>query len=168
MKKNNNVSKSSGQASKARKADRITIGMDLGDKKSRVCILNDGGEVIREASVATTKKGMAQMFGAMAHCRIALEVGTHSPWVSRLLKSFGHEAIVANARQVKLISQSSRKDDKLDAQMLARLAETGPVVISTEPSRSSMENEMPWSASQRSADSETIPSLPMTTTRRIP
>jgi transposase len=57
---------------------------------------------------------MAQMPGAMPHCRIATEVGTHSPRVSRTLKEFGHEVIVANARQVRLISQSSRKNDKLD------------------------------------------------------
>ena len=129
MKKNNNSSKSPKRATKARKTDRITIGMDLGDKTSRVCFLNEECEVIREGSVATTKKGMAQMFGAMGHCRIALEVGTHSPWVSRLLKSFGHEVIVANARQVKLISNSSRKDDKLDALMLARLAKADPELL---------------------------------------
>jgi transposase len=65
----------------------------------------------------------------MPHCRIALEVGTHSPWVSRELKKFGHEVIVANARQVKLISQSSRKNDKLDAEMLARLARIDPGLL---------------------------------------
>jgi transposase len=72
---------------------------------------------------------MAQAFGALARCRIAIEVGTHSPWVSRLLKSFGQEVIVANARQVKLISASSRKDDKLDAQILARLARVDPELL---------------------------------------
>jgi len=107
----------------------MTIGMDLGDKTSRMCFLDEEGEVIREGSVATTKNGMTQKFGGMGHRRIALEVGTHSPWVSRLLKSFGHEVIVANARQVKLISQSSRKDDKLDAQMLARLARMDPELL---------------------------------------
>jgi transposase len=106
-----------------------TIGMDLGDKTSRVCVLDNGGDVVKEASVATTKKGLAQMFGPMKHCRIAIEVGTHSPWVSRELKKFGHEVIVANARQVKLISQSSRKNDKLDAQMLARLARMDPALL---------------------------------------
>jgi transposase len=112
------------QTTKIRKSDRMTIGMDLGDKASRYCVLNAAGEVILEGSCVTTKKGMAQMFGAMPHCRIAIEVGTHSRWVSQLLKSLGHEVIVANARQLKLISQSSRKNDKLDAQMLARLART--------------------------------------------
>jgi transposase len=103
--------------------------MDLGDKTSRYCVLEEQGEAIKEGSVATTKKGMAQVFGAMKRCRIAIEVGTHSPWVSRLLKQLGHEVIVANARQVKLISQSSRKDDKLDARTLARLVRIDPELL---------------------------------------
>ena len=96
--------------------------MDLGDKSSHYYVLDSEGEMVREGKVATTKKGMKQRFGSLPKCRIAIEVGTHSPWVSRLLSSFGHEVIVANARQVKLISASSRKDDWLDAQTLARLA----------------------------------------------
>jgi len=100
----------------------VTIGMDLGDKNSRYCVLNEKGEIVKEGRLATSKKGLAQEFGALRRCRIALEVGTHSPWVSRYLSQLGHEAIVANARQVQRISQSSRKDDRLDAEMLARLA----------------------------------------------
>ena len=115
-------------ARSARKGS-ITIGMDLGDKTSRACKLCGEGEVIQEQTIATTKKGMLQTFGAMARCRIAMEVGTHSPWVSRLLKSMGHEVIVANARQVKLISESSRKNDKMDARMLARLARVDPELL---------------------------------------
>jgi transposase len=103
--------------------------MDLGDKTSRCCLLNDDGEVLVEQACPTTKKGIAQRFGAMPRCRVAIEVGTHSPWVSRELKKYGHEVIVANARQVKLISQSSRKNDKLDAQMLARLARMDPALL---------------------------------------
>jgi len=100
MKKNNTGKRQKGRG-KARKPC-FTIGMDLGDKTSRYCVLDEQGEVVREDSVATTKNVMAQKLGAMRRCRIALEVGTHSPWVSRLLKSLGHEVIVANARQVKL------------------------------------------------------------------
>lgn len=131
MKKNIRKSKSPTRSTttKLRKCDRVTIGMDLGDKTSRYCALNGEGEVLMEGACPTTKKGMAQVFGAMAHCRVAIEVGTHSPWVSRELKKFGHEVIVANARQVKLISQSSRKNDKLDAQMLARLARMDPALL---------------------------------------
>jgi transposase len=129
MKENTKNSKSPKQGRKIRKSDGVTIGMDLGDKSSRYCVLNAAGEVVTEGACATTRKGMAQLFGALPHCRIAIEVGAHSRWVSQLLKSLGHEVIVANARQVKLISQSSRKNDKLDAEMLARLARTDPALL---------------------------------------
>ena len=128
MKKNSTVQQSPKRAS-ARKAGPITIGMDLGDKTSRYCVLDERGEIVQEGSVGTTKKALAQKFGTLRHSRMAMEVGTHSPWVSRLLKSLGHEVIVANARQVKLISQSSRKDDRLDAQTLARLARADPHLL---------------------------------------
>ena len=108
---------------------QVTIGVDLGDKTSRCCALGADGEVLFEGSMATTKKGITQRFGALARCRVALEVGSHSPWVSRLLASFGHEVIVANARQVQLITHSTRKDDKLDARRLARLARIDPELL---------------------------------------
>jgi transposase len=103
--------------------------MDLGDKTSRYCALNEQGEVAGEGSVATTRKGMTEKFGGLDRCRLAMEVGTHSPWVSRLLTSWGHEVIVANARQVRLITESTRKDDKLDARLLARLARVDPQLL---------------------------------------
>jgi transposase len=127
MKKNNTVNQSSKRAQGPARGP-ITIGVDLGDKTSRYCVLDANGEVQTEGSVATTKKAMAEKFGGRK-CRIAIEVGTHSPWLSRLLSSLGHEVIVANARQVQLISASSRKDDRMDAQMLARMARVDPELL---------------------------------------
>ena len=106
------------------------IGMDLGDKTSRYCELDRDGKEREEGSVATTKQALRQRFAGKKRCRIALEVGTHSPWVSRLLKNLGHEVIVANARQVRLIAHSSRKNDRLDARTLARLARADPGLLS--------------------------------------
>jgi transposase len=128
MRKNTTCQQSSKEHKKA-PSGPITIGMDLGDKTSRYCVLNGNGEVIQERSVATTKKGMAQVFASLHRCRIAIEVGTHSAWVSRLLSGLGYEVIVANARQVKLISESSRKDDRVDARLLARLARFDPQLL---------------------------------------
>src|SRR5262245_47848005 len=71
-------------------APEQTIGLDLGDKTSRYFGLNQLGEETKEASVATTKKGLSVVFGKMRRSRVALEVGTHSPWVSRLLENLGH------------------------------------------------------------------------------
>ncbi len=128
MKKNSTVQQSPKRAT-ARKEGPITIGMDLGDKTSRYCALGDDGELFAEGSVATTKKGMTQKFAGMRRCRIAIEVGTHSPWLSRLLTGLGFEVIVANARQVRLISTSSRKNDRMDARLLARLARVDPQLL---------------------------------------
>lgn len=114
----------------AKRKEQRTIGIDLGDRSSRYCVLDEQGNSVKEGSAPTTKKGLAQVFGSMARCRIAIEVGTHSPWVSRLLKSWGHEVVVANPRRIPLITQSSRKDDRLDARMLARLARLDPELLS--------------------------------------
>ena len=157
MKKNSTGKRQKGRG-KARKPC-FTSGMDLGDKTSRYCALDEQGEVVREDSVATTKKAMAQKLGAMRRCRIALEVGTHSPWVSRLLKSLGHEVIVANARQVKLISASSRKDDRLDAQTLARLARVDPQLLRPIQHRSEKAQEHLLAIRVRAAQVETRTSL---------
>jgi len=128
MKKNNTSRQSSKRGQKTR-ARSITIGLDLGDKSSRYCVLDNDGAMVLERTVGSTKKALTQVFGRMRRCRIAMEVGTHSPWVSRLLGGFGHEVIVANPRQLKLISSSSRKSDRVDAQMLARLVRIDPELL---------------------------------------
>jgi transposase len=104
--------------------------MDLGDRSTRYCVLDEAGDVILERSVPTTKKGMEQGFAATPRSRVALETGAHSPWVSRQLTQLGHEVIVAHARNVRLIGESSRKDDRLDARTLARLARIDPQLLS--------------------------------------
>lgn len=109
---------------------KVTLGIDLGDRSSRYCLLDEEGVVIGEANTSRTKAGIAKMFGAMARCRIALEAGCHSPWVSRLLQECGHEVIVSNPRNVRLIGESTRKDDRLDARTLARLARIDPMLLS--------------------------------------
>jgi hypothetical protein len=64
---------------------QLTIGLDLGDRSSAYCVLNEAGEIVLEHKLATTSEAMKQVFGSMPRCRIAMETGTHSPWVSRLL-----------------------------------------------------------------------------------
>jgi hypothetical protein len=109
---------------------QLTIGLDLGDRSSFYCVLNSAGEVIPEERVTTNPEVMKKTFEKMPSSRIALETGTHSPWVSRLLTELGHEAIVAHSRNVRLIGESRRKDDRLDAQALARLARIDPQLLS--------------------------------------
>src|SRR6202022_1733788 len=111
------------------KQPQLTIGVDLGDRISHYCVVDETGNVILEQRVPTTPKGIQQVFSKISRCRIALETGTHSPWLSRLLTQLGHEVIVAHARNVQLITESSRKDDRLDARTLARLARIDPELL---------------------------------------
>ena len=108
---------------------KLTVGLDLGDRSSWYCVLDEAGRVLLEQRVSTTPKALREVFGGMPRSRIALETGTHSPWISRLLSELGHEVIVANARKVRLITESRKKDDRLDAQTLARLARLDPKLL---------------------------------------
>jgi hypothetical protein len=118
------------------KPKQLTIGMDLGDRFTYYCVLDEAGEVVAEEKLPTTKPAMEQVFGRLPRSRVALETGAHSPWVSRQLSELGHEVIVAHARNVRLIGESSRKDDRLDARMLARLARLDPRLLSPVQHRS--------------------------------
>src|SRR6516225_71486 len=73
----------------------LTIGLDLGDRKSWYCVLDEAGQIQLEQRVRTNAKALYETFGGMSRTRIALETGTHSPWISRLLSELGHEVIVA-------------------------------------------------------------------------
>jgi transposase len=108
---------------------KLTIGLDLGDRSSWYCVLDEAGSIVSEQKLSTTPKAMKEGFGRMPRCRIALETGMHSPWVSRVLSELGHEVIVAHARNVRLIGESRKKDDRMDAQTLARLVRIDPQLL---------------------------------------
>ena len=108
----------------------ITVGLDLGDRWSHYCLLNEDGEVVEEGRIPTTETGLRRQFEGEPRQRVAMECGTHSPWISRLLKQLGHQAIVANARKLRAISQNESKNDRADAEMLARLALSDPRLLS--------------------------------------
>jgi transposase len=126
MKKSSTVASSRKQIVQGRK---LTIGLDLGDRWSFYCVVDEAGQVILEQKLPTTSEALKQTFGKIPRSLIALETGTHSPWVSRLLSELGHEVIVAHAQKVQWITKSSRKDDRHDARTLARLARVDPELL---------------------------------------
>ena len=98
------------------------VGVDISDKDSHYCVLGREGEIAEEGTLRTTSAGFTAQFPREVRCRIVIEVGTHSPWISRLLRGLGHEVIVANAGRVRLIYANDNKNDRVDARTLARLA----------------------------------------------
>jgi transposase len=108
----------------------MTAGLDIGDKHSYLCLLDTAsGEVMEEGRMRTTPEAFRRRFSSEQPMRIAIEAGTHSPWVSRLLKECGHEVLVANARKLRLIYANKRKTDEIDAENLARLARLDPKLL---------------------------------------
>lgn len=107
----------------------LTIGVDLGDTHSVVCVLGEDGEVRKRMKVATSKTAFQKLFGSLPTSRVVLEAGTHSPWVSRQLKSQGHEVLVANARRVRLIYENPNKSDHIDAESLGRVGRIDPKLL---------------------------------------
>jgi transposase len=109
---------------------RGVVGLDLGDRRSQVCRLDGpSGAILEERKVATSAPGLQQYFAGLPPHRVALETGTHSLWVGRLLRQLGHEVIVANASKVRAISASLRKSDERDARCLAQLARVDPQLL---------------------------------------
>src|ERR671911_2830589 len=108
----------------------MTAGLDLGDKYSYLCLIDQhSGEVIEEGRLRTTPEAFKRRFASEQPLRIAIEAGTHSPWVSRVLEECGHEVLVANARKLRLIYANKRKTNEVDAENLARLARLDPKLL---------------------------------------
>ena len=130
------VSTAAAKPSKKIWQQKLTVGLDLGDRNSWYCVLDESGQIQLEQRVRTNAKALREVFGEMAHSRIGLEIGTHSPWVSRLLSELGHEVIVANARKVRLDRgepQERRSAGCADAGAVG--AHRSPVAISGETSQ---------------------------------
>jgi len=105
------------------------IGLDLGDRSHHVCVLDAAGQIVREGALANSRPALAKLLADFANATVALEAGTHSPWISRYLTGLGAKVLVANPRKLHAISHSERKCDRRDAQMLARLARVDPALL---------------------------------------
>lgn len=101
---------------------RLSIGIDLGDRTSHYCVLDTLGEVVERGELRTTPEAFRTRFAAFPPSQLALEVGSHSRWCERVLRECGHEVDVANAHKLGLIFGAGQKNDRVDAEKLARLA----------------------------------------------
>jgi len=99
---------------------RITVGLDIGDRTSRIYEVDVAGRRLREATVPTTRGALQRYFEGHSHCRVVLEVGTHSPWIARELLKLEHEVLVANPSAMYGRRRRNKRNDQLDAEFLAR------------------------------------------------
>lgn len=118
-----------------------TAGLDLSDQESTYVVLDEEGKVSASGKVATTAPALEKWSRKLGRSVVALEVGTHSPWVSRLLKQLGQEVVVANPRRVQLIAKGQRKTDRNDAEILARLVRVDRALLAPVEHREEREQE---------------------------
>ena len=107
----------------------ITVGIDLGDKKHAICVLNNQGEPIDERSITNHRESLRRLSKKYPGALMVMEVGSHSPWISRFLTELGHRVLVANPRKVRAIYQNTRKSDERDARMLAKIARVDEALL---------------------------------------
>lgn len=107
----------------------LTVGLDLGDRSSRTCGVDAAGVRVFEHAIATTPQAIGEYFGGIAAARVVLEVGTHSPWIAQELKRLGHEAVVANPSAVYGKRRRRKRNDRMDAEYLARQGRADPELL---------------------------------------
>src|ERR1039457_2892721 len=106
--------------------DRLTVGVDLGGQWSNYCILGLSGETLAEGKLTTRRQEVTEFSQGLAKSRVVVEVGTHSAWVGEVIAGFGHEVLVANPRLMDGSKRRRRKNDRIDAEKLARLGRIDP------------------------------------------
>jgi transposase len=108
--------------SKITPSSGVTVGIDLGDKKHAICVLNREGEIVDERTITNHRESFRRLSKKYPEALMVMEVGSHSPWLSRFLEGLNHRVLVANPRKVRAIYQNTRKSDERDARMLAKIA----------------------------------------------
>ena len=112
-----------------RNASHLTIGLDLGDSTSEVCVLGPERQILEQGKLLTDPEGFRDFFGRYRGATVVFEVGSQSRWVQPLARKVGVKAIAADPRQLRLITQSSKKTDRRDAYVLARAGQGMPELL---------------------------------------
>lgn len=108
---------------------KYTVGIDLGDRKHEVCVVNRRAEIVETRKIESTREELKKLAKEYPRAQVVIECGTQSPWISRFLAQLGMEVIVANARKVRAIWDQDFKSDSRDAEMLARLGRLDPKLL---------------------------------------
>lgn len=108
----------------------VIVGIDVGDRYSQFCMLDGpSGARLEEGKLVTRPESLRSRFVEAPRMRVVIETGTHSAWIARLLRSLGHEVLVADARRLRFIYMADRKDDRIDARMLAQVGRLDPSLL---------------------------------------
>jgi transposase len=107
----------------------ITIGMDLGDKNNVAVVLDQNGNELECIGLKNNKISLRRFFQRYLGATVAIEAGTHSAWISRLLEDLGCQVYVGNPYKLRMIWNCTDKSDERDARMLAMVCRLEPRLL---------------------------------------
>jgi transposase len=103
-------------------------GLDVSLEETAICIIDDAGQIVREARVASEPEALVAFFGAcgMKMERVGLEACSLTAWLHGGLTEAGLPAICIEARQAKAaMGAMPNKTDRNDARGIAQIMRTG-------------------------------------------
>ena len=110
-------------------SEHITIGMDLGDRHHIIVVFDNQGNELACERITNSKLAVRKYFQRYRGATVAVEAGTHSPWISRELEQLGLVVYVGNPRKLRLIWDSHDKSDERDARILAMVCRLEPRLL---------------------------------------
>src|SRR3979490_2168292 len=112
-------------------------GLDVSDKETSVCIMDDTGKIIREVKVASEPDTLLAVLTNPAYHfkRIGLEAGPLSQWLFSALAEAGLRVVCVETRHMQAVLKAQiNKTDRNDARGIAQMIRVGlyrPVHVKT-------------------------------------
>jgi transposase len=112
---------------------KLWAGLDVGVESTALCVINDAGEVVQQATCQSTLKGIhreIKWLKRRRHARVGLE-GSAGAFLARGLRSLGYAVDLYEVRQLsKLLTVRRNKTDAGDALGIAEAGRIGASLVS--------------------------------------
>ena len=112
------------------KSKAYTIGFDVSDETAAIAVIDETGKVCSERTIPLAMEVVYDTFAGFPPSRVVLEAGGQSRWLARVIESLKHEVLIANPRNIPLLTKNNRKSDRTDALLLARMGRVDPALLS--------------------------------------
>lgn len=114
------------------------VGVDLHKKTISVCVvIKARGQrkvLARTRLECQDESGIKAYFSELGKFEVVVEATASYEWFVKLMEPLAHRVVLAHPKKLRVIAESKRKSDKLDAQVLAEFLASGEIPLSYRPS----------------------------------
>src|SRR5262249_36862475 len=98
----------------------LYVGIDLHKKTITLCVVNQQRQVIgRRRLLCVEPAKIRQYFAQLGPFVAVVEATASYEWLWQLLEPLAQRLVLAHPKKLRIIAESTRKSDQLDAQVLA-------------------------------------------------